>query len=459
MVNPSFDQIIQQLSSCQMNSVFPDQEKIRLLPAVRETYNQIPEGTRVLLITKDATQFLSSFLAAVGKECQLFLGNPQWQFQEWEYVLKVVNPHLIIQDSGLKWVTVPANAEVEAGIMIPTGGSSGKIRFVKHTWQTLSASVTGFCHYFEQETVNYFCVLPLYHVSGLMQFMRTFLSKGNLVLANYKSLELAWKNNDSKSLSQFKIEPKNHFISLVPTQLQRLLALDAGEWLSQFQAVLLGGAPPWESLLETARQYQIPLALTYGMTETASQVVTLKPDEFLAGNHSVGQVLPHANIIIHKTSGEVGMIEIESESLGFGYYPESNWNREQFLTDDLGYFDAAGYLYIVGRNSRKIITGGENVFPDEVEATILSTGWVQDVYVFGAEDETWGEVVSAIYSPHSQSISVEKIEEKLRQTLSAYKIPKRWFSVPEIPRNEQGKINLRDLAFFSAKNRDRAANQ
>lgn len=445
MVRPSFDQIIQKLTSYQVDSLFSDQESISLAQVTQDTYAQIPQGTRVLLHTNDATQFLSVFLAAVGKDCLLFLANCQWNLGEWQPVLEVVNPHLLIKDSGWNWIAFPTEPEAEAGIMIPTGGSSGKIRFVKHTWGTLTASVNGFRDYFQQETINCFCVLPLYHVSGLMQFMRTFLTNGHLVLANYKSLELAWKNQNLKALQQFNLETKPYFISLVPTQLQRLLNFGAGKWLSQFQAVLLGGAPPWQSLLETARQYQIPLALTYGMTETASQVVTLKPDEFLAGNNSVGQVLPHAKITLQNKVESVGVIAIQSQSLGFGYYPNSYWKREQFLTDDLGYFDEAGYLYIVGRNSRKIITGGENVFPDEVEAAILSTGFVQDVYVFGVEDQTWGEVIRAIYIPQNQSTSIEKIEKKLRQTLSSYKIPKQWFPVTEIPRNEQGKINQHQL--------------
>ena len=468
MVKPSFDQISQQLTSYQVNSIFSPQERITLIHATQNIYDQIPEGIRVLLHTNNAPQFLSTFFAAVGKNCLLFLGNCQWQLEEWQQVLDVVNPHLIIEDSGWNWLAIPTDIESEAGIMIPTGGSSGKIRFVEHSWDTLSASVKGFCHYFQQERVNCFCVLPLYHVSGLMQLMRTFLTGGDLGLFSYKRLEIAWKNQDSVLLTQFGKLPQNdYFISLVPTQLQRLLNFGAGNWLSQFKAVLLGGAPSWESLLETARAYNIPIALTYGMTETASQVVTLNPNDFLSGNNSVGQVLPHAKIIIQGNSGEelaageVGKITIKSDSLGFGYFPDSTWNREQFMTDDRGYFDEAGYLYIVGRNSRKIITGGENVFPDEVEAAILATGWITDVYVIGMADQNWGEVVTAIYVPKDQSVSVETIEKDLRQVLSAYKLPKQWLAVTEIPRNEQGKVNrnkIINLAFFSAKNRDRAAN-
>ena len=411
----------------------------RLRTHTLEVYQKIPKKSILLLNPQNSCQFLGGFLAGVARECEIFFGNPQWKKQEWEEVFHWIQPSAIVEQTGLKILSTK-QSEKAGKIMIPTGGSSGKIRFVIHDWETLSASVNGFCNYFEQKTVNCFCVLPLYHVSGLMQFMRTFLTGGHLILYSYKTLETAWQNQDLETIQQLETFPQQHyFLSLVPTQLQRLLNFGAGTWLSQFQAVLLGGAPPWKSLLDTARESKIPLALTYGMTETASQVVTLKPHDFLAGNSSVGQVLPHAKIWIAKETGNVGTVTIQSESLGFGYYPNSDWNRSAFITDDLGYFDEAGYLYLIGRNSRKIITGGENVFPDEVEATILSTGLVTDVYVVGLEDKDWGEVVSAFYVPKDDT-GISEIERQLKQSLSNYKIPKQWFAVPSIPRNEQGKV-------------------
>lgn len=419
-------------------------------------YQKRQQKSKLLLNVQSCYQFLAGFLVARQKNDEIFFGNPQWKNKEWEEVLKLVKPDMILEESGFKNIS-PSSAssekrETKATLMIPTGGSSGNLHFVKHNWETLSASVRGFCDYFEEETVNCFCVLPLYHVSGFMQFMRTFLSKGHLIIYPYKTLETAWENQDLEIIRNLqRIPQKDYYLSVVPTQLQRLLNFGAGKWLSQFKCVLLGGAPPWKTLLETARAYQIPLALTYGMTETASQVVTLKPRDFLLGNNSVGQVLPHAKIWISDETGEVlnqgevGRITIASESLGWGYYRETPWNRNAFVTDDLGYFDKRGYLYLVGRNSRKIITGGENVFPDEVEAAILSTGLVRDVYVMGLEDRHWGEVVSVIYVPKDDSVAVSEIETHLKGVLSSYKIPKQWLAVQLIPRNEQGKVNYHSV--------------
>ncbi|EDX72916.1 AMP-binding enzyme, putative [Coleofasciculus chthonoplastes PCC 7420] len=385
-------------------------------------------------------------------------------------------------------------------IMIPTGGSSGKIRFVMHSWDTLMASVRGFHQYFDQKPVNSFCVLPVYHVSGLMQFLRSLTTGGQFASLPFRDV-VAGKGRD--------IDPRDFFISLVPTQLQRLLRANAANWLSQFHTVLLGGAPAYESLLTEARQQGIRLAPTYGMTETASQVVTLKPDAFLAGNNSCGQVLPHAHVTICSTTGEflgtnqIGIVTIAAESLALGYYssgdkedgeltqnhvpiragveetlssttganfqtsplqrnngvslhfpnpqspiPNSHATPDKIPTlqsDDLGFFDDQGYLTIVGRHSHKIISGGENIFPAEVEAAILATQLVRDVCVIGIPHNYWGQAVTAVYVPRASDVSVDSLKAALVNQLSRFKQPKYWVPVEQLPRNEQGKVNYESV--------------
>jgi O-succinylbenzoic acid--CoA ligase len=248
--------------------------------------------------------------------------------------LDLVQPDIILgqdiaTDRQQRYSSIPyPQSPIPNSIMIPTGGSSGKIRFAIHTWETLMASVQGFRKYFQLTQVNSFCVLPLYHVSGLMQFMRSFTSGGKLVIQPFKALEAGGKCN---------IEPSEFFISLVPTQLQRLLQNpELAAWLSHFQTVLLGGAPAWQELLEQARHQNIRLAPTYGMTETASQIATLKPEEFLKGNNSSGQILPHVKVTIRSPNNEIldinktGIITIQANSLALGYYPETFPNNHKF---------------------------------------------------------------------------------------------------------------------------------
>lgn len=404
--------------------------------------------SRLLLAERDPLQFLTSFTAACAANLQIFLGNPNWGEQEWQQIFDYVQPDIILgqeaacyqKKSSLSVSPHQLPFIQSPYIMIPTGGSSGKLRFAIHTWETLAASVQGFKNYFQLGSIHSFCVLPLYHVSGLMQFLRSFKTSGKLAICPFKSLELG---------EICEINPEYFFISLVPTQLQRLLqSSETATWLSRFQTVLLGGAPAWQELLEAARKRKIRLAPTYGMTETASQIATLKPEDFLAGHNNSGQVLPHAKIRIRSEDNQIldtdrtGLIEIEASSLTRGYYSDTLiFNLGTLLTDDIGFLDEKGYLNIVGRSSDKIITGGENVFPAEVEATIRATDLVADVCVIGLPDRFWGQVVTALYVPSDPNISPTMLQAAIEGKLSKFKLPKHWIAVESLPRNLQGKIN------------------
>lgn len=404
---------------------------------------------KILLAEREPIKLLAGFIAACAAGCPVFLGNPNWVKSEWQQVFELVQPDLTLGQGDWELTVKDYYPSAQpailnpAWIMLPTGGSSGKIRFAIHTWETLMASVQGFQQYFQLQQVNSVCVLPLYHVSGLMQFLRCFTTGGKLVILPFKTLE-------ADGIA--KINLTSFFISLVPTQLQRLLQQPASsKWLSQFQTVLLGGAPAWEQLLAQARQYNIRLALTYGMTETASQIATLKPEEFLSGKSNCGQVLPHAKITIHNSAGailtanQVGNLKIQAKSLALGYYPEYFTDTEQFSVDDIGFLDDRGYLNVVGRDSNKIITGGENVFPNEVEAAIRATQLVNDVCVIGLPDQKWGQVVTAVYVPSSSLVCTETIRVAIADKLSKFKQPKYWLAVQILPRNLQGKINREQL--------------
>ena len=392
---------------------------------------------KVFIVEDNPIKFLAAFLAVVIAEVDLFLCDRAWQQSEWQQVLSLVKPDLILGKltvGDLNTITTTKDADLPDRplIMIPTGGTSGKIRFAMHTWETLSASAKGFQKYFNRQNINSFCTLPLYHVSGLMQFMRSFITGGNLVICPYKTVQTA----------KFDLDTQDYFISLVPTQLGVLIE-SMPEWLSGFKTVLLGGAPATRSLLNTARKHNISIAPIYGMTETASGVVALKPADFLAGNNSSGRVLPHARVTIKPIDNKIGSIAISCDSLCLGYYPQL-FTSTTLVTDDLGYFDRDGYLHLVGRNSQKIITGGENVFPAEVEAAIFATKLVTDVCVIGIGDRKWGQAVTAIYVPIS-NFNLEMVKQQVRSQLANYKQPKKWIKLDRLPRNNRGKINYQRL--------------
>ena len=365
----------------------------------------LADRSHLVIATADPDEFITDFLAGIVIGLPIFLASPSWGQSEWQQLQAII--------------TSGNHQQHQGQIMIPTGGTSGQLKFAIHTPTTLTASVQGFQEFYQVAAIDSYCILPLHHVSGLMQLWRSLMTGGQLLLPNKQQ-------HFSPSL------PPHVFISLVPTQLQRLLPTQA-DWLRQFRAVLVGGASVWPDVLDLARQAQIPLSLSYGMTETAAMVAALPPQDFLAGVNASGQVLPHVQLQI-QADGHIG---VRSKAVMLGYYPQID-TEGYWLTDDLGLIDQQGYLQILGRDSHKIITGGEKVFPAEVEAIIRSTGLVTDVYVLGVPDQEWGERVVAVYVGEAET---SKIKQAIQGQLSSFKEPKTWLAVPELPRNSQEKVD------------------
>lgn len=384
---------------------------------------------RLLLCHPDPTEFLAGFWAAITTQTPVFLGNPHWRSAQWQQVGQQVQPQKILGDAPCQ-ISTPSSSEPQSQplgqIMIPTGGSSGQIRFAMHTPATLSAAVVGCQQFFDVEQIHSYCILPLYHVSGLMQVWRSLLTGGICVLGSYAQLKQGhWPD----------VPFAGGFLSLVPTQLQQILRLGGAGWLRQFETVLLGGSPPWPELLAQARSAQIRLAPTYGMTETAAQVVTLRPEDFLAGNPSTGQVLPHAQIQLDAQS----RLGIAARSRCLGYYPEPWPVAEFWLTDDLGQLDDQGYLTITGRQSRKIISGGENIFPEVIEAVLRDTGLVLDVCVVGVPDAHWGEAIAVAYVP-GPGCDRAQLTAAVEQQCGRWLRPRHWHQWEQLPQFAQGKV-------------------
>jgi O-succinylbenzoic acid--CoA ligase len=411
-----------------------------LFGKIQDLQNVIP-SPRILLFCTNPLEFLAGFTAALLTQAPVFLGNPQWGEQERTMAIALINPHVIITDDCFepseRSAIEPENPAQPGWIMIPTGGTSGTVRFAIHTWETLAASVEGMVQWFfpnQSQPIHSWCLLPLCHVSGLMQVLRTWLTGGQLVITPFAAV----LNGDRPLPNLAEIHAtESWFLSLVPTQLFRLVQQDHHQsWLRQFATILLGGAPASLELLQRARRMGLRLAPTYGMTETAAQVVTLHPDDFWAGQVH-GRVLPHAHIKL--VVG--GRLQIQAKSLFRGYYPEFQ-ARSSFLSDDLGRFFPDQSLQILGRYSRVIQSGGETIFPEEVEGVLMTLPGIADVCVVGIPDPDWGERVTAVYVPTAEEIDPMEMGRSLRGQLATYKWPKRWIPLPALPRNAQGKLNL-----------------
>lgn len=367
----------------------------------------------------ELTKLLRATGCAEEREGFTFLCDPNWSAAERAKVTAV-------QKGGRR----KAKGEIETGwLCVPTGGSGGGVRFARHDECTLTAAVQGFCAHFGLERVNALGVLPPYHVSGLMARVRCAATGGEHVAWDWKRLE----SGDRPALNPRR---KGRVLSLVPTQLQRLLASPAAvTWLRGFRVIFIGGGPVWPELTTAAARAELPVSLSYGLTETAAMVAALRPAEFLAGEHSCGAALPHARIAI---DGE-GVIKVAGESVFRGYFPGESAARE-IVTEDLGRRDEHGHLHILGRRDAVIITGGKKVQAVEVEAALRASGEFADVAVVGVPDPEWGHAVVACYAAGDRPPDLVGVAASL-QGLAAFKRPKRFVAVADWPRNAQGKLN------------------
>jgi len=336
---------------------------------------------------------------------------------------------------------LPANGDGGSGwLCIPTGGSSGAMKLARHDEATIGAAVRGFCVHFGVTRVDALGLLPAWHVSGLMAWARGRFTGGTYRACDWKAVERGERPASLGSGAEF--------LSLVPTQLARLLK-DPGAtaWLREFRAVLIGGGPAWPELRDRARAERLPLAFSYGMTETAALVAAQRPGEFLAGDDSSGGALPHARI----STEEDGRVSIDAASLFRGYWPDAR-PAGPWRTDDLGELDERGRLRVLGRADALIITGGEKVNPAEVEAALRAAGGaaLADVAVVGAPHPEWGSEVVAFY------LGGAELEAGLRAGLAGMlapaKRPKRYLALPadRWPRDARGKINRAALARLAA---------
>jgi o-succinylbenzoate---CoA ligase len=266
---------------------------------------------------------------------------------------------------------------------------------------------------------RWLCPMPLTHVGGLSILTRSLI---------YATTAVLQPRFDAEAVVRELIDPGRRItmVSLVPTMLARLL--DAGlQRPPSLRWALLGGAPAPAALLERAAAAGVPVAPTYGMTEACSQLFTF------------GFPLPGVEL---KLSGGEREIVVRGPMVAPGALDRDGWLR----TGDLGETDERGALTIVGRKSNTIISGGENVAPEEVEAVLQEHPGITDVAVTGRPDPEWGQALVALVVPRdNRAPDVEELRAHCRGRLAAFKVPKTVELVDRLPRTTSGKLARREI--------------
>lgn len=397
-----------------------------------------------LVAAEDPVTFVAAVLAALLEGRPVALANHAWGPEEWRQVA-ALNLAGTATGAGQEEADPPEHPPLEAGeILIPTGGSGGRVRFARHNWDTLATAADGFARFFGGGPVHSICVLPLFHVSGLMQVIRAWVSGGTVEWVDWREL--------ARGALPESAANEGGFLSLVPTQLRRLLTVEElHPWMRRLQAIPVGGAAAGADLLAAAARMKLPVALTYGATETAAMATAQEPFDFLGGERTSGRPLPHLAVRIAGPAGEdlpsgaVGRIHVASRSLFAGYIPGGPRKEPEWISGDLGFLDRRGRLVVVGREDWVVISGGEKISPEEVERVLLDSGRLADAVVLGLDHSDWGQVVAAAYVAEGP-VTEEELAAWVRCRLAPHKVPKVWRAVEAIPRSAQGKVKREQLA-------------
>ncbi len=329
--------------------------------------------------------------------------------------------------------------------IVYTSGTTGRpkgavLTFGNHLWSAMGSALNlGL----RSDDVWLAC-LPFFHVGGLSILLRGVLY--GIEVSVHRGFDAAAVNED--------IDRRGvTIVSVVATMLRRMLD-DRRDtpFPASLRCLLTGGGPVPRALLERCARIGAPVVQTYGLTEAASQVCTLAPDDALRKLGSAGKpIFPTEVRVVDETGSPVepekeGEILVRGPTVMARYHrrPEETARtlRDGWLhTGDFGYLDGEGYLYVVDRRSDLIVTGGENVAPTEVEEVLRAHPAVADAAVVGISDPEWGQrVVAAVELRPGSAVSEAELRGWCRERLAGFKVPREVRFVGELPKTASGKV-------------------
>lgn len=330
-------------------------------------------------------------------------------------------------------------AEHDIAAIMNTSATTGQFKSVPLRWGQIRAHVEASQEVLgKTEQDNWLMVLPLFHVSGLSILMRSLYNGTAMTIM---------ESYDEEQVLQYIHDGRINMMSLVPTILKNL---EPRITHHQLRVILLGGEFIPRPLVDACVEKQLPIYKTYGMTETFSQSVTMPVLLNLNKLDSVGKPLPGMTVhIVNPDVDGVGEIHLNGPMVMRGYI-----NREpihgDFNTDDMGYVDEDGFLYILNRRTDLIISGGENIYPKEIEDTVYAMQGVKECAVIPVADTKWGQVPALFVAfDDIDALGTDLkmiVRDYISSKLAKYKVPKYITIMDALPRNGTGKIMRKSLA-------------
>ncbi|WP_419955829.1 acyl-CoA synthetase [Neobacillus niacini] len=347
-------------------------------------------------------------------------------------------------------------SEHEPLAMIYTGGTTGKPKGVVLSHQSIQwnaiNTILSWNLTEEDVTINY---MPMFHTGGLNALSLPILMNGGTVVIGdqYTGQKVV------HSIKRYNCT----IILLVPTMYHLLIQTEEFQ-KSDFPSMkifLSGAAPCPLQVYEAFQKKGLAFKEGYGLTEAGPNNFFIDHEEAQMKRGSVGKPMLFNAIKLVKENGQEAKVNEVGELLIKGKHSFSHyWNNELATletkkegwvrTGDLAKKDEDGFHYIVGRKKDMIITGGENVYPLEIEHWVAAHPGVDEVAVIGLPDEKWGELVTAFIVPkHSHHISEDDLVNYCEKKLGRYKIPKRFIQLKELPKTHVGKIDKMKLKEFN----------
>jgi len=349
--------------------------------------------------------------------------------------------------------TVRSSADDVALIMY-TSGTTGKPKGAMLThgnfWTDNLNEIITFGLTADDVTLSF---APLYHVGGLLcTTMATLMLGGHLILQRAFDPGSAIRAIEESGVSvTFGVPAMLLFISQHPD-------FESAD-LSSLRVVAVGGAPMPEPLLRLYLSRGIPAVSGYGLTETAAMATAMPADRVIEklGSSGSAPLLTEIKLIDGEgetlaVPGESGEICVRGGNVTKGYWNRPDETRNAFTADgwfrtgDIGYMDVDGFLYVQDRLKDMVITGGENVYPAEVESVLYDHPDIAEVAVIGAPDERWGErVVAVVAAKPGRTLTLESLRSFADGRLARYKLPSEIRLVEALPRNPTGKVLKQEL--------------
>lgn len=328
--------------------------------------------------------------------------------------------------------------------IVYTSGTTGIPKGVEITFSNLLWNAISFgIRHGASSSDRWLLVMPLYHVGGYTIIFRSLLHGSSIILhPGFEAVRVA------ESLDRDRIT----LVSFVATMLERVLKLHREPFSPDLRLIFLGGSQTPSSLQRASLQRRLPVVLTYGMTETCSQVA-ISPIGSSAdlGENSYGTIFPTRIAIkseeaLTSRSGKVGEILVRGPTVFRGYWRNPKvtsvaFKDGWFHTGDLGFLDGQGGIVVLGRKDDMMISGGENIYPSDVESSLLQHESIEDAVVIGRVDRRWGQRVEAVVKVKEDfhPPSASELTRFLRERVGSYKIPKVYYFWASIPKTLSGK--------------------